>query len=206
MFESMPVRYPVTGDPDYDALLNWLEAEHPAVGPTIVMAESFSSPLAVRYAARHPDAVRALVVCAGFLRAPANGMALALATLLIGMRPPLWAVRRYLVGADAPAELIDAVRCAIAQTPARVLRARLRAISPVDCRPALAACRTPLLLLSASADRLRDARSTRDETLRARPDVQVQVIDGPHLLAQRCPGEVWSVTERFLNGLDSKPS
>ena len=109
-FESMPVRYPVTGDQDYDALLNWLEAEHPAVGPTIVMAESFSSPLAVRYAARHPDAVRALVVCAGFLRAPANGMALALATLLIGMRPPLWAVRRYLVGADAPAELIDAVR------------------------------------------------------------------------------------------------
>jgi pimeloyl-ACP methyl ester carboxylesterase len=199
--EPMQVRYPVTGDQRYDALLSSLEAMLPDGDPAIVMAESFSSPLAVRYAARHVDSVRALVLCAGFVRAPVSSLTLQLAMFLVGLRPPRWAVRKYLVGAGATAELTDAVRSAIAQTPVGVLRARLRAIGTVDCRADLAACRLPLMLLLPSEDRLLNARSAR-EILRVGSRARVEVIDGPHLLAQRCPREVWSSIARFLNELD----
>ena len=36
----------------------------------VLIAESFSGPLAIRFAAANPDRVRALILCASFIRLP----------------------------------------------------------------------------------------------------------------------------------------
>lgn len=154
---------------------------------TVVVAESFSGPAAIRLALAHPDRVRALVLVATF--AHGSRALLWLGPLIeasLSIRPPALAIRALMVGTDAPPELVERVRGAIARVPPATLFARVRAAAAADVRPELAALRMPIVWVRARHDRLVPARATR-EAQRARPGLDVRVVDGPHLLAQARP-------------------
>jgi pimeloyl-ACP methyl ester carboxylesterase len=66
--ECIPIDYPVSQRLGYEQLLERIERQIPWDRSIFLLGESFSGPLAIRYAARHPDRVRGLILCVTFAR------------------------------------------------------------------------------------------------------------------------------------------
>jgi pimeloyl-ACP methyl ester carboxylesterase len=197
------VAYPVDRALSYSDLLRVVEAQLEDEADVVLVAESFSGPLAIRYAAAHPERVRAVVLCASFVRSPVPRWLRVFCTpLAFRFPPPAAALRWFMVGRGASASLVASVRAAIARVSPRVLVGRVREVINVDCVAALRECRAPVLYLAAMGDAL-VGRSAVATILAARRDVQVRRVEGPHLLLQREPRRAWREVEGFLSQLAS---
>ncbi len=167
------------GTSRYEALLAALP---PMRAPSLVVAESFGGPLAIRLAARDPN-VRALVLVASFAVGPPLAR---LAPLLrLAPRPPSFALRLAMLGQDAPAARVRELSEAIAAVPRATIAARVAEVARVDVRAAARALAVPITWVVAARDHLvgppRDVPG------------DVVTIDGPHLLAQTRPREVAAI-------------
>jgi len=203
-FQAITVRYPTTVSLSYAQLAPRVRDTAPTSDPFALVAESFSTPLAIQIAAEDLRNMKALVLCAGFATSPVRGwrrfLASALAPILFRLPLPDFLAERTLVGSDAPIELVRAVRKAVSSVPATVLTDRLRNILTCDVRTALSKVRIPILYLQARQDQLVDAASL-EEIRRIQPTITVADIDGPHLLLQRRPMEAFNLIEKFLHHL-----
>jgi len=167
--------------------------------PFAIVAESFSGPVGVRLAARHPDRVRALVLVASFVRSPAPVLARlgALVAPLLGGTAPDFALRWSLLGNDATGSEIAEIRALLRSVPPHVLARRLREIVEVDVSAEFAALRAPILIVAGTRDRLVSPRVVAH--LRAlRPDMDVCFLDAPHFVLQRKPVEAASAISQWL--------
>jgi pimeloyl-ACP methyl ester carboxylesterase len=195
------VSYPADQVLGYDDLIEVAGAQLPKDRPLVLIAESFSGPIALRYAAEtaEPGRVRAVVLCASFVLPPVpQWIGRLVRPGLFGKPPPAAIVRTLLTRWDAPRSLVDAVRAATARVRPEVLASRIREVLSLDCRPALARCPAPLLYLRASRDRLVRHGAAR-QVRRARGDVVIRTVNGPHLLLQASPAAAWREIERFLD-------
>jgi pimeloyl-ACP methyl ester carboxylesterase len=196
--------FPTGASPSYDQLLAMVEFIAPASEDFVLLAESFSTPLAIQYAATNPPNLGGLILCAGFATSPLRGWRRSFASLIapFAFRLPLprKAVSRFLVGADSPESLHEAVRAAIRSVAPTVLIARLRQILAVDVRLALRDVSTPILYIQAQQDCL-VGRSCLEEIRGIKPQVQVAQIRGPHLILQREPQKSADIVARFMDGL-----
>jgi len=199
--EPEVVSYPRERPLGYEELLS--EIPVPAA-PFAVVAESFSGPLAVRIAARHPELTRALVLVATFARCPAPvlaRLAILIAPLVFRGPPPASLLRWALLGRDATGSEVLAVQEVLRSVPSRTLDRRLRAIVEVDVSRELGEVRAPTLYIAGTRDRLVGAKASRQ--LRAlRPDVEVCRLDSPHFVLQRKPAEAAAAISRHLRQLD----
>jgi pimeloyl-ACP methyl ester carboxylesterase len=172
--------------------------------PFVLMAESFSTPLAIQVAAERPKNLKALILCAGFAESPVRGPARWLGWVLapVLMRIPLLdsTIRSRLAGEDATEELMAAGRKAIASVQPHVLAGRLRAALTCDVRSTLERINVPILYLQAQHDRLVGSRCFA-QIRRLRPDIQTRVIDGPHFLLQRYLEEAARIVTEFIGSL-----
>jgi pimeloyl-ACP methyl ester carboxylesterase len=202
------VRYPNHIILSYDELMAYVSSAIPSSEPFVLFAESFSTPLAIRCAARNPPNMKALVICAGFVCSPVTGLrrfaASHLAMHLIGLGrlnflSSFW-LKLLLVGQRAAPSLLDEIRVAISSVRPEVLSARLRATLCCDVRPALGQIRVPLLYIQAGGDRL-IPQGHLEEIRRIQPSAEPAIIDGPHLILQREPRRVAELVERFLRQL-----
>jgi pimeloyl-[acyl-carrier protein] methyl ester esterase len=157
--------------------------------PFVLLAESYSSPAAVRIAAKRPEYLRGLVLCEGFCTSPLRGwkrwVVMKTAPLLGHTPMPDWAVSWLLLGRDAPAELMEAVKAAVSWVEPRVLAERLRATLRCNVLADLQRVEVPVLYVQATQGRLVN-RACVEEIRRVKPG-QTVAIDGPHLLLQREP-------------------
>ena len=175
----------------------------PSDRPFVLVAESFSGPIALTLAARRPVGLRAVVLCATFVTNPVPWFPAALASMV---RSPVFAmtpsvlVEASLLGTQGDADLRARVREAIAGVPADVLAQRARACLRADARAALVSCPAPILILRATQDLVVPASCTR-EIVEARPDAILREIAAPHLLLQVAPEAAWMEIERFVAGL-----
>lgn len=166
----------------------------------VLVAESFSGPLAVRLAADGRHDIGAVVLIASFVstprRLPGGAAALtrcvpsqheafarAAAPMLIG---------RERAGTFAP-ELAEAMRT----VEPRVVAARIGQVLQADERSALRRLDLPVLYLRASDDHMVPPRAAEVVRRHAR-DVRVVTIEGPHFLAQAAPKACWAEIEQFL--------
>ena len=191
------VAFPADQPRGYDQLLD--EIAVPA-GPFAIVAESFSGPLGIRLAAKHPERVRALVLVATFVRNPstvARWMHALLGRRLFQMKPPDLALRLGLLGKDAPDDDLSALRAALLSVEPAVLAGRLGEIVSVDVSHEFAQGTVPLLYIAGGRDRLVGA-GVMARMKRLRPDMQTQVLDGPHLILQRRPAEAAQLISEFL--------
>lgn len=188
------VAYPPDQPLSLTQLAGHVRALLPADEPFVLLAESFSGPVALRVAASDPPGLRAVVLCASFAHlayAPLLGCALCvLSRVIFYVPPPAWAVRLLLLGADAPAPLLAAFYRALAGVCPAVLGQRLRLALAADERPNLARLSVPLLWVQPTADRL----------LRFSPlePQEIVRVEAPHLVLQRAPGEVAALVHRWV--------
>ena len=200
-FETKVVRYSTDICQSYAELAGLIRVTVPADAPFVLVAESFSTPLAIYYAATKPQNLKGLVLCAGFASTPVRSwkrfVVSILASIAFRLTLPNFVCKLLLVGSGAPASLVTAVRSAVSSVRPDVLLARLRTLLACDFRAELAQVYLPILYIQAEQDRLVDA-SCLGEILRIKPETSVMVVAGPHLLFQREPVQTAKVVAGFV--------
>jgi pimeloyl-[acyl-carrier protein] methyl ester esterase len=181
----------------YAALVARLAPRLQLTSETILLAESFSGPLAIEIA--QDQRFAALVLCNTFVASPVPRALAALPlTALFHLPLPAALIRRYLVGPDAPDTLVEQVRAAVASVPAAALAARVRSVLSVDVADALTRCAAPYLYLRATEDRLVPESSVHALVRAASMPVSVVRIPGPHLLLQAAPEAAWRAIQNCV--------
>jgi pimeloyl-ACP methyl ester carboxylesterase len=180
----------------------------PPAAPYILLAESYSTPIAIRHAATRPPNLKGLVLCAAFATSPVRGFRRWLASLLgpVLMKLPLtnFFARAILVGSAPSPRLLGEVKAAIRSAPSRVLAGRLREVLECDVRAELAEINVPILYLQATGDHLIPNRCM-EEIRRIQPTMELATIDGPHLILQREPGQAAIIIKNFAGRLLCSP-
>jgi pimeloyl-ACP methyl ester carboxylesterase len=173
----------------YDALLDRVRAALPR-GRFLLVAESFSGPLAIRLAAERPRGLAGLVLAATFLHRPLHPLLHPIRGLvgarLFGVAMPAALVRHFMAGPDAPDALVREVQAAVGATTPEVMALRAMEALRADVRAELGRVDAPILVLSPTRDRLIRA-DVGDEILGLRPDADVVRLDAPHMILQRAP-------------------
>jgi pimeloyl-[acyl-carrier protein] methyl ester esterase len=181
---------------DYPALASHFESTLRLSSDSVLVAESFSGPIAIMLAERIN--VAALILCNTFAKAPYPGVLRVLPLSLIArIPPPSFAVRFFAVGSDAPTQLVERVRATIASVPSELLAFRSRCALTVDVSSQLSRCASPILYLRGTADRLVREKSV-EEIVAVAPSVSVARIPGPHLVLTTAPRESWRSITDFL--------
>ena len=173
----------------YDALLDRVRAALPR-GRFLLVAESFSGPLAIRLAAERPRGLAGLVLAATFLHRPLHPLLHPIRGLvgarLFGVAMPAALVRHFMAGPDAPDALVREVQAAVGATTPEVMALRAMEALRADVRAELGRVDAPILVLSPTRDRLIRA-DVGNEILSLRPDADVVQLDAPHMILQRAP-------------------
>ena len=192
---SSVVSYPTDQCFSYEELEKRVVAALP-IGTYVLMAESFSGPVAISLASRRPLGLRGVVLCNSFVTGPApRGLQWFARAFQLGASPRF--LRSLLMSSDCPASLVATVSEAIRSVRLEVLRQRLREVSRVDMSLALRACEVPILYLMGAGDRLLGKRGL-EQITKVKPGVKTVVIDGPHFLLQCRPCEVVQAVEPIL--------
>ncbi|MBI3560561.1 MAG: alpha/beta hydrolase [Gammaproteobacteria bacterium] len=185
LLSSVSIAYPTQVFLSYADLLNYVIERLPP-GPIVVIAESFSGPLALMLAERLAERCRALVLVASFLSNPRRWESRLLLPWLqpwmLRLRPSKRLARFFVTG-DASDAVVEFVLNNHKQVAGEVALGRLQAVFKVDVRGLFIHCQQPILHLYAKRDRVVLMRSVREiQTLR--PDIPSVCIDGPHFLLQ----------------------
>jgi pimeloyl-ACP methyl ester carboxylesterase len=194
------VSYPPCEPLGYAALVPLVEAAAAGGGQFVVVGESFSGPLALLLAARRPPGLRGVVLCASFVRSPLPVPALwrwVAQPWLFRFRP-LGLISWALLGRHRRGLLGRLLGEAVLSVSGAAMAARVQAVAGVDVTAELRACPVPVLYLRASEDwvvRPRCWRLVKAE----RPDAEVAVLSGPHLVLQAAPSEAATVLVSFCN-------
>lgn len=195
------VTYPAKEVLPYADLRAFLSVAIPECEPFVLLAESFSSPLAVEFTASKPQNLTALIICAGFVSRPLGGWsppAKALAwPWLFNINIPRFILEHFAVGQNAPQQLIESFRRVLHAVSPEVLSGRARDAMGSDVRRALAQITVPLLYVEGTEDHLL-ADSCLKEMKRIKPDMLIAQIAGPHLLLQREPRKVAEIVAAFI--------
>jgi pimeloyl-ACP methyl ester carboxylesterase len=167
----------------------------------VLVAESYSTPLAINFAASRPPNLKGLILCVGFATSPVRGwqrfVVSTSAGLLSHVPIPEWAARYWIIGADGPPALLATLRAALSSVQPKVLAARLRAVLKFDVRAAVQQIRVPILYVQAKHDRLVGA-SCAEELRQLNPRIEVVTLEGPHLLLERDPRKAAAVVINFV--------
>ncbi|MEN6623257.1 MAG: alpha/beta hydrolase [Smithella sp.] len=195
------VKYPEDRFLSFDETVSCALSQIPQGTSPIIIAESFSGPVAVRLVASGIISPKALVLCATFACSP---------------RPLLWRIARFLrlpfiIREDMPRfffkfvigrdELIDALlplwKKVHAGVPPRIMKSRLGMINEVDVRSDLDKLTLPCLYLQAKNDRIVPSSCLRN-FVRHVPHLCVNSFDAPHFILQALPKDCLKAIEAFL--------
>ncbi len=182
--------------------LTWDElatAVAPKLSPgSVIVAESFSGPLAVVLANRLRPA--GLVFCNSFVVPPRAQALRWLPWAALGRLPvPRPLLRHYLVGPDADRALVDDVAAVVGRLPAELFAWRVRAVLTANVAEMFGRCATPVQYLRGTEDRL--VPETAWQHMAALRQMETIRVLGPHLLLQASPAESWQAIERFARSL-----
>ncbi len=195
------VSYPNDKPLSYAELIRFVKLQVPSNEDYVLLAESFSGPVAIEISASRPAHLKALVLSATFVSNPAlisQRMSFLLRELFFKLTPPHVVASRYLLGEKPPIDLVETFLSAKRSVPPDVLAFRMRSVMNADVRRAFAACRLPVLYLFATQDRLVKRRSLA-QMQKINPQMAVVEIEGPHLLLQREPAKSVEAITHFLS-------
>ena len=194
------ISYPNDKPLSYAELVGFVKQQVPASEEYVLLAESFSGPVAIEISATHPANLKALVLSAAFVSNPAlvpQSMSFLLRGLFFMLEPPQFVVSRYLLGKNPAIDLVETFRRAKRSVPPDVLAFRMRNVMNADVRRAFAACRLPILYLFATQDRLVKTRSLA-QMQKIKPEMTIVEIEGPQFLLQREPAKCAEAIAHYI--------
>ena len=194
------IAYPTGGVTTQAELADSVATQLEAVGPVVLIAESYSGPIALRLATRLGERVVGVVLVAAFVENPTvfpSWLAAALPDWPFRAPPPDLVLRALLLGGSAPDSLVHQLSAAIALASPKVLAERIRQVLRLRAEDTARLDLVPVLYLRATQDRMVAGRATVAVAQRCAL-LTVQDVPGPHLLAQHAPAAVWSAIQGWL--------
>jgi pimeloyl-[acyl-carrier protein] methyl ester esterase len=200
-FTATVISYPHNQILSYEQLKPYVYRAVPSGEPFILIAESFSGPLAVEIASIPPENLQALILCASFISNPAPPAL----QWIQGLNHPFWfrfqlpqVFVRY-AGAmwDCDAAVIDHLIANLSTVLPAVLSHRFAQVMQVDVSALLRRCSLPLLYVRATRDLLVMRRNW-EIIAQIKPDASYAEIDGSHFVLQHKPAESLAAIQAFL--------
>lgn len=181
-----------------------VEEVSPSEAPYVVLAESFSGPVALRIGVHAMNKPRAIVLCASFCQNPVSRHAvlceLAIKLGLLTLQAPEFVVRTLLLGDNASSEVINRFYEAVRSVDSKVLASRARMILNLNVETELTTCDVPILYVRATKDRLVSSETV-EVMKELNPKMQVAEVEGPHFIVQRAPYQLVDALSSFLRKL-----
>jgi pimeloyl-[acyl-carrier protein] methyl ester esterase len=199
------VSYPHDRELGYSELLPIVLQNLPRNEPFVLLGESFSGPLALMIAATRPPGLKAVVLCATFVRNPTWVRHPWLARLVhpVAFRLyPQFSAAKALLGRYSTLELRTLTREAIAAVSPEVIAHRVRSVLRVNVVDELSDCPVPILYLRGSRDLVVPGRNLR-EIQSLLPDIRVSTIDAPHMVLQTQPVACVRAIADFVSATES---
>jgi len=202
------VSYPADRILSFEETVESAVRQIPAGIPPVVIAESFSGPVALRMIASGRVEARALVLCATFARSPHPFVwhVVQFLRLPLFIRPlTSKSFFNYVMGdPKQAAALLPLWKSVHADVPPQILTSRLALINQVDVTRDLRKLDIPCLYLQATDDRIVPADCLRVFE-RNVAHLTVKRIKAPHFILQSAPEDCLAAIEEFLGCLDSLP-
>lgn len=171
----------------------------------IILAESFSGPIALSLLARNPGRFEAAILCAAFARSPFGSLLNLnqwIAESFLGHNPlQNLLLNKFCMSSDVPEKIQQAVLSIEKIIPPGVIRTRFHMIAGLNILPLLSRISTPVLYLRALRDRLVSS-NLREELFVNIPQICMKEVDGPHLLLQAQPRVCAEAILNFLELVD----
>ena len=200
-FETHPLGFTSHSALEFHAAA--LARELPETG-AFVLAESFSTLIALKLAAQHPSRFRGLILSTPFARTPFATLA------AIGARLPAWCYRQsplrkiilnhYCLNHIADEKLKAKVLEAINDVPALTVKRRIEVLAATDLTKDLSGIEIPCLLLEASDDRVVSTQKI-NQLQHLLPNTQLKLIPGPHLILQANPRDSAAAIRLFIDSI-----
>lgn len=195
------VRYPADKLLSFEETVRCARDQIPWDEDVLVLAESFSGPVALALVGSGQISPGCLVLCSTFARSPRPRALKALGLLplkrLLGLPVPRPLLKHVVAGGAESADLLlglwQRVRVMV---PPEVLAHRLEMINRVDVREFLPGLSVPCLYIQAASDRA-VPESALFDFMEAVPDLRVKRIPGPHFILQARPRESLDAIQRF---------
>jgi pimeloyl-ACP methyl ester carboxylesterase len=205
--ESAPaivVSYPSDRVLGYEQLQSYVVSLLPAAEPYVLIAESYSGPIAARIAATRPPMLRGVVLSATFIRRPRGWIGdwsrCFIGPYLFRQRWTHGIAETLLKWQGLSEEQIKLVVGALEHVRPDVLVARLKEALDVEAFEELSECRVPVLCLYAERD-LVLADRCHELIGQANPKVKLVGLDTPHFLLQAKPAEALHEIQMFTQAL-----
>lgn len=206
----------ITYPPDkvlyYEQLFPYIREVMPWDEPFILLAESFSGPMAIKFAAEQPENIHALVLASCFfskIDAPsASWTSFFTKEKWFERATPDSALKQLVTGGICEPNLLRAIKEAIRTVKPEVLAHRVRLMFETDFSAALKELRAPLLCLAGKQDKLAAPQAIKD-LLEAKEKSACVTVDSSHLLLQTHPKEALEAIQDFVQKLpvgDSQPA
>ncbi len=202
--EDVPVcvvRYPADRLLSFEEIVRCARDQIPWERDILVLAESFSGPVALALVGSGLIRPGCMVLCSTFARSPRPRVLKALELLpmkrLLGLPVPR-SLLRFVVagGAESAGLLLDMWHRVRTMVPPEVLVHRLKIINRVDVRGFLPRLSVPCLYLQAASDRTVPDSALFD-FMEAVPDLRLRRIPGPHFILQARPRESLDAIQHF---------
>lgn len=128
-FSPIVISYPPNEPLGYAELVKYVKNRIPANEDFVIVAESFSGPLAVQIAASHPPHLKGLILCATFVSSPTLvprqlSWLVRNPVVVLASRPLL--LRHYLTGTDAPVSFSGSFHECLRSVSTNVLAHRMK--------------------------------------------------------------------------------
>ncbi len=199
--DAQLIVYPCDQIQTTDELVALIRANAKDCSRVLMVGESYSGAIALRYAAKYPQQVSGVVMIAGFIAPPwPTWMAKLVGAWMFRIRPPKWFVRMMFTGFWSQASDVRIVIEAVRTVSPTVLVDRLRKALSIDHRTAVASVIVPILYIAGKSDRLVGRRSA-DRVRKLLPQTRVVRIAGPHVLSHSTPEAVASHIMAFVSQL-----
>ncbi len=198
--------YPADRILSYEQIESDVLSQLPVDEPYILIAESYSGPIAVRIAAKCPPMLRGLVLSATFVQRPGGRLGkwcrFLVGPYLFSGTAPRAIAKKMLQWQGLPYEKIQLWLEAFEHLRSRVLAARLKEILEVDVLEDLKKCEVPILCLYGKKDLLLSNRS-HELIYQANSKVKRVGLDTPHFLLQAKPAEALHEIQIFTQILEN---
>jgi pimeloyl-ACP methyl ester carboxylesterase len=200
------VSYPADKLLGYPELADVVRPLLPPDRPFVLLAESFSGPVAVLLAGERPRSLRGVILCCTFLRNPRPRLGFLEGVVRRMWMPPLLPLlpSRPFFGRFSTASGRALFQMAMKAVRPAVIRHRLLAVGKVDATREFQATMVPVLYMRATEDVVVPAVAM-DTVLRAKPDTQVIDVTAPHFLLQVAAVAAAEHVLTFLGSLACAP-
>jgi pimeloyl-[acyl-carrier protein] methyl ester esterase len=204
--ETTVIKYPTSKPLSFEETVNSAR-EQISRNPDVVLAESFSGPVAVVLIGSGRLKTKGLILSATFARTPRPFVVRILSLLPVESIlklpfPNSW-LRHFIGDAKTAGVILPLWERVRSEVPARILAHRIRMVGRIDVREYLSKVMIPCLYIQATRDRIVPPSSVRDFA-DSITGLHIRRIAGPHPILQVEPEVSAAIISEFIGALAHK--